>query len=107
MTSEIRDRPGKSALLSETYVISPSLINEAHIGSAWNSQHYWNQGNLWQRDTQGFQFQRVYNSVGPYPNGVPDVSITSFAGWQGPYHTLSSPPTQIEMGDALSMIQPL
>jgi len=105
VTSEIRDRPGKSALLSETFVISPTLINEAHIGSAWNSQHYWNQGNLWDRTTQGFQFQRVYNSVGPYPNGVPDVSITSFAGWQGPYHTLSSPTTQIEAGDTLSIIR--
>jgi hypothetical protein len=105
VTSEIRDRPGKSALISETFVISPTLINEAHIGSAWNSQHYLNQGNLWDRDTQGFQFQRVYNSVGPYPNGVPDVSITSFAGWQGPYHTLSSPTTQIEMGDTLSVIR--
>jgi Carboxypeptidase regulatory-like domain/TonB-dependent Receptor Plug Domain len=105
VTSEIRDRPGKSALLSETFVISPTLINEAHIGSAWNSQHYWNQGNLWDRTTQGFQFQRVYNSVGPYPNGVPDVSITSFAGWQGPYHTLSSPTTQIEAGDTLSIVR--
>ncbi|MBS1858151.1 MAG: TonB-dependent receptor [Acidobacteria bacterium] len=105
ITPEIRDRPGKSALLSETWVISPTLVNEAHVGASWNSQHYWNQGDTWQRSTQGFQFQRLYNSVGAYPNGIPDVSITSFTAWQGPYRTLASPTTQIELGDTLSIVR--
>ena len=59
ITPEIRDRPGKSALLSETWVITPTLVNEVRAGAAWNSQHYWNQGDTWLRSTQGFQFQRI------------------------------------------------
>jgi hypothetical protein len=105
VTPEIRDRPGKSTLLSETFVINPTVINEAHVGAAWNSQHYINQGDTWKRGFEGFQFQRVYNSVGAYPDGVPEVSITSFAGWYSPYRTLSSPTTTIEAGDTVSIIR--
>jgi len=84
ITPEIRDRPGKSGLISETWVISPTIVNEAHLGASWNSQHYWNQGNTWQRTTEGFTFQRVYNSVGPYVNGIPDVNVNNFARWEVP-----------------------
>jgi hypothetical protein len=106
ITPEIRNRPGKSALLSETWVASPTIVNEAHIGSSWNSQHYINQGDTWQRDTQGFTFQRVFNNVGPYVNGIPDVSISGgITGWTGPYHTLSSPTTEIEASDTVSIVR--
>jgi hypothetical protein len=66
-------------------------VNEAHLGASWNGQRYYNQGDTWLRDTQGFAFQRVFNSVGQYANGIPDVSITGFAGAQGPSNTLMSP----------------
>ena len=106
ITPEVRSRPGKSALISETWVASPSIVNEAHLGSSWNSQHYINQGNTWQRDTQGFAFQRVYNSVGAYANGIPDASIAGgITGWTGPYHTLSSPTTEIEGADTVSIVK--
>ncbi len=104
ITPEERDRPGKSALVSETWVISPTLINEAHAGASWNSQHYWNQGDTWERTTQGFQFQRVFNNVGPYVNGIPDVSITSMASFNGPAKTLISPTTNLEAADTVSII---
>jgi hypothetical protein len=102
---EIRDRPGKSALLSETWIISPSIINQARVGAAWNSQHYWNQGDTWKRSTEGFTFQRIFNSAGPYVDGLPDMSITSFTGWTGPAHTLISPTTQIELDDTVSIVR--
>ena len=106
ITPEIRDRPGKSALLSETWVIAPTLVNEARVGASWNSQHYWNQGDTWKRETQGFQFRRLYNSQGAYPDGIPDVSsLTSYTAWNGPYHTLMSPTTQIEAGDTVSLVR--
>jgi Carboxypeptidase regulatory-like domain/TonB-dependent Receptor Plug Domain len=104
ITPEIRDRPGKSALLDETWIISPNVVNEAHVGASWNGQRYSNQGNMWQRSTQGFTFQRVFNTQGEYPNGIPDVSITSFAGAQGPSHTLISPTAEIEVGDTVSIV---
>ena len=105
ITPEIRDRPAKSMLLSETWVITPTLINEAHAGTAFNSQHYWNQGDTWERTTQGFQFQRVFNNVGPYVNGIPDVTITSFGTINGPAKTLISPTTTIDLGDTVSVIR--
>ena len=105
ITPEIRDRPGKSARLSETWVITPTTVNEAYIGASWNSQHYWNQGDTWQRATEGFQFQRVYNSFGPYTNGIPDASsVTTFATWDGPAKTLISPTAEIEMGDTIRRV---
>jgi hypothetical protein len=104
ITPEIRDRPGKSALLNESWVISPNIVNEAHLGASWNGQRYFNQGNTWLRSTQGFTFQRLFNSSSPYANGIPDVSITSFAGFQGPSNTLTSPTTEIEGGDTLSIV---
>jgi hypothetical protein len=105
ITPENRNRPGKSFLLSETWLISPTMVNEAHLGASWNGQRYENLGTTWQRTAQGFTFQRIFNSVGPYVNGIPDVSITSFTGWTGPAHTLSSPTTQIEASDTLSIVR--
>lgn len=105
VTPENRDRPAKSALISETWIVSPTVVNEAHIGGSWNSQHYWNLGDLWERTTEGFTFQRVYNNAGPYVNGIPDFTVTSFAGAQGPSHTLISPTTNIEFVDRLSIVR--
>lgn len=104
ITPEIRDRPGKSALLDESWIVSPSIVNEAHIGASWNAQRYFNQGDTWTRESQGFTFQRVFNSQGAYANGIPDVSITNFAGWDGPSHTLTSPTAEIEAADTLSIV---
>jgi hypothetical protein len=104
ITPEIRDRPGRSALLDETWVMSPNIVNETHVEASWNGQRYSNQGTMWQRSTQGFTFQRVFNTQGEYPNGIPDVSITSFAGAQGPSHTLISPTAEIEAGDTISIV---
>jgi hypothetical protein len=105
ITPEIRDRPGKSALIDETWTVSPTIINDAHIGASWNSQHYWNQGDTWTRSAQGFTFNRVFNNFGPYVNGIPDGTITSFASWNGPAKTLIAPTTEIEMGDSVSIVR--
>jgi hypothetical protein len=103
--AENRNRPAKSALLSETWVISPSVVNEARVGSSWNGQRYQNLGDAWQRSAYGFTFQRLYNSIGPYATGIPDVNVQNFEQWKGPDQTLSSPTTEIEAGDTLSMIR--
>lgn len=102
ITPEIRDRPGKSAMISETWIVSPTLVNEAHVGASWNGQRYWNQGDTWLASTQGFSYPHVYNGIGRYPGGIPSGSITSFAGWNGPDHALLSPTTEIETADTVS-----
>jgi hypothetical protein len=105
ITPELRDRPGKSALLSETWTVSPSIVNEAHIGFSASGQHYWNQGDTWERTTQGFTFNRIFQNQGPYVNGIPDGTITSFATWNGPAKTLIAPTTEIEFGDSVSLVR--
>jgi len=104
VSPEIRDRPARSAQISETWVVSPTIVNQARGGASWDSQHYLNQGDTWERSTNGFVFQRVFNSAGAYANGIPDMSITSFTGWSGPEHTLTSPTTQIEMADSATIV---
>jgi len=105
VVAETRDRPGKSALLSETWLISSTLINEARAGASWNGQRYWNQGDSWQRGADGFTFQRVYNSAGPYAGGIPTVNVQNFEQWKGPDQTLTSPTTQIEAADTVSFVR--
>ncbi len=102
---ENRNRPGKSFLLSETWLISPTLVNEVHLGASWNGQRYENLGNTWTRTDEGYTFQRVYNSQGAWTNGIPQVAITSFAGWESTSSTLFSPTTEIEGGDTLSIVK--
>ena len=102
---ENRNRPAKGALLSETWLISPTVVNEIHFGASWNGQRYQNLGDSWQRSTQGFTFQRVYNSVGPYAAGIPDVNVQNFEQWKGPDQTLTSPITNIELNDSISIVR--
>ena len=102
---ENRNRPAKSALLSETWVVTPTVVNEIHFGASWNGQRYENVGDSWQRATQGFTFQRIYNSVGPFASGIPDVNVQNFEQWKGPDQTLTSPITNIELNDSVSFVR--
>ena len=65
-----RNRPGESFLLSETWVLSPTVVNEAHANATWVSQHILPAGNTWQRSTYGFQFPQLYPG-GWFPDGIP------------------------------------
>ncbi len=103
--AENRDRPAKSMLLSETWVVTPTVVNEFHAGASWSGQRYFNLGDSWQRSTMGFTFQRVYKSMGAYASGIPDVNVQNFGQWKGPDQTLSSPVTNIEAGDAVSFVR--
>ena len=38
-------------------------------------------------------------------NGIPEVSISNFAGWDSPSSTLYSPTTEIEGGDTVSIVK--
>ncbi|HXS94715.1 MAG TPA: carboxypeptidase regulatory-like domain-containing protein [Candidatus Limnocylindrales bacterium] len=105
ITPETRDRPGKSLLLSETWIVTPSIVNEVHAGASWNGQRYWNQGDTWLASVEGFTYPHIYDGVGRYPGGIPSGSITSFASWDGPDHALLSPTTEIETADTVSLVR--
>jgi hypothetical protein len=47
----------------------------------------------------------VFDSQGPFVNGIPQVAITSYSGWNSPSSTLTSPTTEIEAGDTVSIVR--
>ncbi|WP_263417603.1 TonB-dependent receptor [Terriglobus albidus] len=100
-----RNRPGQSYLLSETWTIRPNLINQAQANASWAAQRIPPYGNNWKRETYGFQYQKLYPGVGPYPNGIPIINISNFAGFQGPNFSLLSPSTDIQVADTITYVK--
>jgi hypothetical protein len=98
-----RNRPGESFLLSETWVATPHIVNEARANATWVSQHILPAGNTWQRGTYGFTYPQLYPG-GWFPDGIPQVSVTNYANFQGPNFALMSPSTDIGVSDTLTLL---
>ena len=99
-----RNRPGESYLLTHVWVASAHLVNEAHVNATWVSQHILPAGNTWERSTYGFQYPQLYPG-GWFPDGIPQVSITNYATFQGPNFALMSPSTDIGLSDTLTILK--
>src|SRR5581483_10285319 len=56
------------------------------------------------RETYGFTYQQLFTNGGRFENGIPDTSISGFAGWNGPAQSLLSPTTDIALGDNISWV---
>ena len=104
-TPTTRNRPGQSYLLSETWAIRPNFINQVQANASWAAQRIPPYGNNWKRETYNFAYQKLYPGVGPYPNGIPIVNVTNFAGFQGPNFSLISPSTDIQIADSLTWVK--
>jgi hypothetical protein len=89
-------------MLSETWVASAHIVNEARVNATWVSQHVLPAGNTWERSTYGFQYPQLYPG-GWFPDGIPMVSITGYANFQGPNFALMSPSTDIGLADTLTL----
>ena len=99
-----RKRPAYGIQLGHAWVLRPNLVNDVKVNSSWNSQRIPPFGDAWKRDSYGFGFPQVYDR-GRYDEGIPDVSITSFAGLTGPSQSLLSPTTDITVTDTLTWQQ--
>src|SRR5262249_39543747 len=99
-----RLRPGYSYQVGHTWMLRPTLINEAKANASWNKQRIPPVGELWKRDTYGFTFQQLYLNGGRFENGIPNVSISNFAGFIGPSPSLLLPTTDIAITDTLTWI---
>jgi len=104
-TPTTRNRPGQSYLFSETWTVRPTIINQGTVTFSWVSQHIPPYGVNWKRETFGFQYAKLFPGAGFYPNGIPQVGITSYAGFQGPNFALNSPTTDIQVGDTISIVK--
>ena len=100
-----RNRPGQSYLVSETWNVRPTIINQATANFSFVSQHIPPYGINWKRDTFGFQYNKLFANSGEYPNSIPSVSITNFSGFSGAYFALNSPTTDIQLGDTISIVK--
>ena len=99
-----RKRPGYSYQLAETWLISPTLVNQASLTAAWNGQRLIPVGDAWLRSTYGFAFPQVYAATGGgrFRNSIPDFSVTSYASVKGQSHALLSPTTDITPSEILT-----
>src|SRR5256714_1849730 len=100
----LRMRPGTSYQVSYTWLIRPTLINEAKANAAWDSQHIPPAGDFWKRETYGFKYQQLFPAGGLYENSIPDTSVTGFASFAGAARSLVSPTTDIMVGDNLTWV---
>jgi len=102
-----RLRPGYGVQLGETWLITPQIVNQAKINASWNGQRIPPAGVNWQRATYGFTFPRLF-AGGRFPNGIPDLSISSgggmpgISGTQGPDFSLLSPTVDIAPADDIT-----
>ena len=105
-TPTLRNRPGQSYLLGETWLPTPTIVNEFRVNASWASQHIPPYGNTWQRSTYGFQFKQLYQGNDPWDaNGIPDVSVNGYANFKGPNFSLFSPSTDIQIADTVTYVR--
>ena len=98
-----RLRPGSSYQVSYTWLISPTLINEAKINVSYNGQRIPPVGEFWKRATYNFAYPQLF-SGGRFDNGIPNTTITNFASFNGPSGSLLSPTTDIATSDNFTLI---
>jgi hypothetical protein len=101
----LRLRPGTSIQLSHTWLVTPNFINEAKITGAWVAQRIPPDGDLWKRETYGFQFQQLFSGGGRFENSIPDTTINGFASFFGAARSLLSPTTDINVSDTVTWVR--
>ncbi|HKQ92477.1 MAG TPA: carboxypeptidase regulatory-like domain-containing protein [Blastocatellia bacterium] len=100
-----RNRPSPSYQVGHTWTITPTLINEAKINASWNGQRIPPVGDAWKRSTYGLTYQQLFAGGGRFEESIPDVTVTTFAGWEGAAQSLISPTTDIAFSDNLSWVR--
>jgi hypothetical protein len=100
-----RLRPGTSIQVSHTWLVTPAFINEAKLTGAWVAQRIPPAGDLWKRETYGFQFQQLFTGGGRFENSIPDTTINGFASFFGAARSLLSPTTDITGSDTLTYVR--
>src|SRR5262245_13362100 len=101
----LRNRPSPSYQVGYTWMITPSLINEAKANASWNGQRIPPVGEFWKRSTYGFNYQQLFTGGGRFEDSIPDTNVNGFATFEGAAQSLLSPTTDIAFSDNLSWIR--
>jgi hypothetical protein len=78
-----RPRPTYSGMVTHTWTIRPTLLNEARYNVSNVFLDNVPVGDLWRRDTYGFVYRQLFED-GRYNAGIPDVTLSGFAALTGP-----------------------
>ena len=100
-----RRRPSPSYQVGHTWMITPTLINEAKVNASWNGQRIPPVGDAWKSSTYGLNYQQLFTGGGRFEESIPDVTVAGFAGWEGAAQSLISPTTDIAFSDNLSWVR--
>lgn len=100
-----RMRPGTSIQISHTWMVTSNFINEAKTTAAWVAQRIPPDGELWKRETYGFQFQQLFLNGGRFENSIPDTTINGFANFFGAARSLVSPTTDLNGSDTITWVR--
>jgi hypothetical protein len=100
-----RRRPSPSYQVGHTWMITPTLINEAKVNASWNGQRIPPVGDAWKSSTYGLNYQQLFAGGGRFEESIPDVTVAGFAGWEGAAQSLLSPTTDIAFSDNLSWVR--
>jgi hypothetical protein len=100
-----RSRPGTSYQVAYTWLITPTLINEAKANVSIVSQHIPPASDFWKRETYGFQYPQLFPGGGVYGNSIPDTTVNGFSGFAGAARSLVSPTTDIMVGDNVTWVR--
>lgn len=101
----LRNRPSPSYQIGYTWMIRPTLINEAKANASWNGQRIPPVGDAWKRATYGFTYTQLFAGGGRYEDSIPNVNVSGFATFSGASASLLSPTTDIAFSDNLSWIR--
>lgn len=71
------EAPANNVLLSHTFVVSPTALNEASFGALFSSINFQPSGTSWLRSTYGYTYQPFYPNPGKV--GVPTISIYGYS----------------------------
>src|SRR5258705_953264 len=102
-----RLRPGNSYQLSYTWLISPTLINEAKVNASWNGQRIPPVCEFWKQSTYGVTYPQLF-SGGRFDEGIPNTTFAgngAMANFNGPSASLLSPTTDIAISDNVTIIR--
>ena len=87
-------------------MVTPNFINEAKTTGAWVAQRIPPDGDLWKRETYGFQFQQLFVGGGKVIQiRLPDTTINGFASFLGAARSLVSPTTDITVSDNITWVR--